>query len=347
VSGIQEQLGVIEQEALVEIEAASDAAAIERVRVKYLGKKGSLTRILRGFGELPEDERPNAGKLVNASKARVQALIGERQDGLASLARSQRLQGPPLDVTLPAYGQPAGHVHPLSRATAEICETLCSLGFSIADGPEVEDDYHNFEALNIPAEHPARDMQDTFFTDRGLLLRTHTSPVQIRVMKEQAPPLMIIAPGAVYRIDDDVTHSPMFHQVEGLMVDEGINFGHLKYVLTSFLRETFGADSPVRFRPSYFPFTEPSAEVDIGCVICSGSGSAQNGTCRVCKGTGWLEILGAGMVDPAVFEHVDYDAERFTGFAFGVGVERIAMLKYGVGDIRQFFANDLRFLEQF
>jgi phenylalanyl-tRNA synthetase alpha chain len=347
VSAIRQRLEEIERDALSAIAAAEDPAALEQVRVRYLGKKGSLTSILRGFGDLPADERPVAGKLVNASKERVQAVLGERQGELEAVARAQRLAGPQLDVTLPAFGQPAGHGHPLSIVTAEICDSLQALGFSIADGPEVEDDYHNFEALNIPAEHPARDMQDTFFTECGSLLRTHTSPVQIRVMQRQPPPLMIIAPGAVYRIDDDVTHSPMFHQVEGLLVDEGVHFGHLKYVLTSFLHATFGADSPVRFRPSYFPFTEPSAEVDIGCVICGGGGSAHGAACRVCKGTGWLEILGAGMVDPAVFDHVGYDSERYTGFAFGVGIERVAMLKYGISDIRLFYGNDLRFLEQF
>ena len=224
---------------------------------------------------------------------------------------------------------------------------LGSLGFTIVEGPDIEDDYHNFEALNIPAHHPARDMQDTFFVEGGRLLRTHTSPVQIRVMENRPPPLAIIAPGAVYRHDDDVTHSPMFHQVEGLLVDQGTNFGHLKYVLTTFLHAVFRPDSPVRFRPSYFPFTEPSAEVDIGCVICRGKGMSDTGTCRVCKGTGWLEILGAGMVHPAVFEHVGYDPEVYTGFAFGLGVERIAMLKYGIDDIRLLYENDLRFLEQF
>ncbi len=344
---IQQQLDAIEQDALAQVEQAGDAALLEAVRVRFLGKKGELTAILRGFGALSADERPAAGKRVNATKQRVHDAIARREASVAEAVRAARLSGHQLDVTLPSFGSPAGHIHPLAAMTREICDTLGALGFSIADGPEIEDDYHNFEALNIPPEHPARDMQDTFFIEDGLLLRTHTSPVQIRVMQEVQPPLMIIAPGAVYRIDDDNTHSPMFHQVEGLMVDEGINFAHLKYVLTTFLRETFGPDSPVRFRPSYFPFTEPSAEVDIGCVICGGKGRSETGNCRVCKGTGWLEILGAGMVDPAVFEHVGYDSERYSGFAFGVGVERIAMLKYGISDIRLFFANDQRFLEQF
>jgi phenylalanyl-tRNA synthetase alpha chain len=347
VADIQQQLDAIERDALALVESTADAGELDGARVRFLGKKGELTAILRGFGSLSADERPAAGKLVNATKQRVQEAISAREAELAEAARSERLSGHQLDVTMPSFGHQAGHIHPLSAMMREICDTLGSLGFSIADGPEIEDDYHNFEALNIPPEHPARDMQDTFFVDDGVLLRTHTSPVQIRVMEEVQPPLMIIAPGAVYRIDDDNTHSPMFHQVEGLMVDEDIHFGHLKYVLTSFLHETFGADSPVRFRPSYFPFTEPSAEVDIGCVICSGDGKSDSGNCRVCKGTGWLEILGAGMVDPAVFENVGYDAERYSGFAFGVGVERIAMLKYGISDIRLFYANDQRFLEQF
>lgn len=344
---IQQQLDAIERDALALVSSAADAGELESVRVRVLGKKGELTAILRGFGSLSAEERPVAGKLVNATKARVQEAISRREQSLAADARAQRLSGRQLDITLPSFGARAGRVHPLSAMTREICDTLGALGFSIADGPEIEDDYHNFEALNIPPEHPARDMQDTFFVEGGRLLRTHTSPVQIRTMLEVEPPLMIIAPGAVYRIDDDVTHSPMFHQVEGLMVDEGIHFGHLKYVLTTFLRETFGPDSPVRFRPSYFPFTEPSAEVDVGCVICAGRGTSEAGNCRVCKGTGWLEILGAGMVDPAVFEHVGYDAERYSGFAFGLGVERIAMLKHGIEDIRLFYANDLPFLEQF
>jgi len=344
---IREKLEGLERDACECVAQAGDAHALEDVRVRFLGKKGSLTGVLRGMSDLSADERPAAGKLINAAKAAIQSVITSRQDQLAADSRRARLEGRQLDITLPGYGKTAGHLHPLVSTTIEICEVLGTLGFSVAEGPDIEDDYHNFEALNIPADHPARDMQDTFFVDDGRVLRTHTSPVQIRVMEAHRPPLAIIAPGAVYRHDDDVTHSPMFHQVEGLLVDERTNFGHLKWVLTSFLQRMFGSDSSVRFRPSYFPFTEPSAEVDIGCVICGGSGTLGKSGCRVCSGTGWLEILGAGMVDPAVFEHVGYDTERYTGFAFGVGVERIAMLKYGIDDIRLFYGNDVRFLGQF
>ncbi|RMD84932.1 MAG: phenylalanine--tRNA ligase subunit alpha [Candidatus Dadabacteria bacterium] len=334
-------------EAEAEIAAACDRRALDAVRVRVLGKKGTLTSLLRGLAELPPSQRPAAGRLVNEAKARVQAAIEARLKELNERERRERLAAQRVDVTMPAHGPRPGHLHPLVETSEEICRIFCSLGFSIAEGPDVEDDYHNFEALNIPPDHPARDMQDTFFLDDGRLLRTHTSPVQIRVMERQPPPVRIIAPGAVYRHDDDVTHSPMFHQVEGLMVDEGVTFGHLKFVLTEFLRRIFGKDAQVRFRPSYFPFTEPSAEVDVGCVLCGGPASADRADCRVCKGTGWLEILGAGMVDPAVFEHVGYDAEAVTGFAFGLGVERVAMLRHGIDDIRLFYGNDLRFLRQF
>jgi phenylalanyl-tRNA synthetase alpha chain len=347
VSTITEQLAEIEQAALQQIREAADERELESVRVSVLGKKGALTQVLRGMADLTAEERPEAGKRVNATKSAVQDALTARQESLAEAARSADLAGPQMDVTLPAYGQPAGGIHPLSATTAEICRILQGFGFSIAEGPEVEDDYHNFEALNIPADHPARDMQDTFFVEGGRILRTHTSPVQIRVMEKQKPPLMVIAPGAVYRHDDDVTHSPMFHQVEGFLVDRDVTFGHLKYVLTGLLQALFGEESAVRFRPSYFPFTEPSAEVDIGCVICGGGGSTDGAVCRVCKGTGWLEILGAGMVDPAVFEHVGYDREEFAGFAFGIGVERVAVLKHRIADIRLFYGGDLRFLEQF
>lgn len=346
---IGEQLEQLRLEALETIAATVDLRALEDARVRFLGKKGSLTQVLRGMASLDASERPAAGKLVNATKSAIQEAIDEREKGLADEERKRRLEGPPADITLPAYGPSPGTIHPLTRTMAEMCDILCSLGFSIADGPDVEDEYHNFEALNIPAEHPARDMQDTFFVEGEGLLRTHTSPVQIRVMEQTQPPLAIIAPGAVYRNDDDITHSPMFHQVEGLLVDRGVTFAHLKHVLTVFLRSIFGEDLPVRFRPSYFPFTEPSAEVDVGCVICSasGRGEGEGGVCRVCKGTGWLEILGSGMVHPAVFEHVGYDPEVYSGFAFGLGVERIAMLRYGIGDIRLFYSNDVRFLRQF
>lgn len=344
---VEEQVDELVRRALERIGEASDRRRLEEVRVDLLGKKGEVTRILRGLASLPKDQRPSAGQVVNRAKAAIQDALVARNGEIEASERSASLGGRQSDITLPAYGQPPGHIHPLTATAAEICRVLGCLGFSIAEGPDIEDEYHNFEALNIPADHPARDMQDTFFVDGGPVLRTHTSPVQIRVMEKNQPPLRIIAPGAVYRHDDDVTHSPMFHQVEGLLVDRGISFGHLKYVLTRFLHKVFGARSPVRFRPSYFPFTEPSAEVDIGCVMCGGSGIDNSAVCRVCKGSGWLEILGAGMVDPAVFENVGYDPEVYSGFAFGVGVERVAMLKYRIGDIRLLYGGDLRFLEQF
>ena len=344
---LDEQLEALREKALQRVAEAVDLDELEHRRVEFLGKKGELTQIVRGMGAVEPAERPRMGQLVNAAKQAVAAAIDERGLALAAAQRRERLSGPQVDVTMPAFGQPLGHIHPLSRAMADICDVLAGLGFSIAEGPDVEDDYHNFEALNIPADHPARDMQDTFFVESGHVLRTHTSPVQIRVMEKTAPPLRIIAPGSVYRIDDDVTHSPMFHQVEGLMVDRGVTFANLKAVLTEFLRRIFDRDLPVRFRPSYFPFTEPSAEVDIGCVLCDGRGKLAGQACRICQSTGWLEILGSGMVHPAVFEHVGYDPEEYTGFAFGLGVERIAMLKYRIADIRLFYGSDLRFLEQF
>jgi len=346
-ASIADELAAIEREALARASSVSDLDGLEAVRVAVLGKKGELTRVLRGLSQLPPDERPAIGSAANRVKAAIEEAIAERDRALRASERDARLAGPQLDVTLPPAGQPHGHIHPLSAMMEDICDVLCGMGFEIVEGPEVEDEYHNVEALNIQADHPARDMPDTLFVDGGWVLRTHTSPVQIRTMETRKPPLMIIAPGAVYRHDDDVTHSPMFHQVEGLMVDRGVTFRHLKGVLTTFLRQIFGANLPVRFRASYFPFTEPSAEVDIGCVLCGGSGSSTAGACRVCKRTGWLEILGCGMVHPAVFEAVGYDPEDFSGFAFGLGVERIAMLKNKIDDIRLLYGNDLRFLEQF
>ena len=333
----------IAAEALERVRASSEAAALEAVRVEFLGKKGRLTGALRALGGMAAADRPAFGQRVNAAKESLEAAITARESGLRALARQAALSGEAVDVTLPGFGAPLGSVHPISRTLREICDILGGLGFEIAEGPEVEDDYHNFEALNIPPDHPARDMHDTFFVEGGGVMRTHTSPVQIRVMKSRKPPIRIIAPGAAYRIDDDATHSPMFHQVEALMVDRGITFAHLKGVLTAFVQQYFERDLPVRLRPSFFPFTEPSAEVDIGCVVCGRDGS----DCRVCKGTGWLEVLGAGMVDPALFAHVGYDAEDLTGFAFGLGVERVAMLKYRIDDIRLFYNGDLRFLRQF
>jgi phenylalanyl-tRNA synthetase alpha chain len=329
------------------LDACHSEEDLERVRIAYLGRKGRLTEVMRGVGALAPEERPAVGELANALKRRVDERIEALRDRWKAERRQRELEGERLDVTLPGRAWPYGHVHPLTAAMDEAITIFVGLGFSVYEGPHIEDEYHNFEALNIPADHPARDMQDTFFLEGGHVLRTHTSPVQIRVMQRTQPPLRIIAPGAVYRHDDDVTHSPMFHQVEALMVDRNVTFGHLKYVLGEFLRRMFGASCRLRFRPSFFPFTEPSAEVDIACVICGGTGSVAGSGCRVCKQSGWLEILGSGMVDPAVFEAVGYDPEEWTGFAFGLGVERIAMLKYGVDDIRLFYGGDLRFLSQF
>jgi len=314
---------------------------LEQVRVAILGRKSRLTQLMRDMSRLPAAERPEAGKIVNEVKRKLTEALDQRREQLLVQTRSQQIAGQMVDVTLPGRTAPLGRRHPLMQTFHEIEAIFVSMGFAVALGPEIENDFNNFAALNFPDEHPARDMQDTFYLSGGWLLRTHTSPVQIRTMLATQPPLAIIAPGRVFRADADVTHSPQFHQVEGLLVDRRITLGDLKGVLEAFCHRMFGAQYRVRFRPSFFPFTEPSAEVDIGCVICGGGG------CRVCKGTGWLEILGAGMVHPAVFENVGYDSEKWTGFAFGMGVERIAMLKYGIGDIRLFFENDLRFLGQF
>jgi len=321
--------------------SAGDLVALDQIRVHYLGKKGVLTERLKALGALPAEQRREAGAAINVAKEAVQAALEARRLALEEAALNQRLAAERVDVTLPGRGQRAGGLHPITRTLRRIEELFRQIGFLVAEGPEIEDDFHNFEALNIPAHHPARAMHDTFYFDANTLLRTHTSPVQIRTMKRTQPPIRIIAPGRVYRCDSDLTHSPMFHQVEGLFVDEGVSFADLKGVLYDFLRAFFERDLDVRFRPSYFPFTEPSAEVDIQCVMCGGSG------CRVCKHTGWLEVLGSGMVHPAVFENVGIDAERYTGYAFGMGVERLAMLRYGVNDLRLFFDNDLRFLSQF
>ncbi len=324
--------------ALREIQTAGSAEDLERLRVKYLGRKGALTQILRSLSRLAPEDRRRVGNEANRAKESLESAL----DGaLAALKEARRAAPPALDATLPGRRPPLGRLHPLTRINQEVCDIFLHLGFEAVEGPEVELDYYNFEALNIPADHPARDMQDTFYFNDKVLLRTHTSPMQIRVMEMRQPPVRIIAPGRVYRRDSDLTHTPMFHQVEGLLVDKGVTFADLKGVLTAFVHEMFGPEVGLRFRPSYFPFTEPSAEVDIACVICRGEG------CRVCKITGWLEILGAGMVHPAVFEAVGYDPETYTGFAFGLGIERIAMLKYGIDDIRLFFDNDLRFLRQF
>jgi phenylalanyl-tRNA synthetase alpha chain len=331
----------LRREALTEIEAASDLPALDRVRVRYLGKSGVLTARLKQLGSLPKEQRPAAGQAINQVKVAVQDAVDVRKAALEREFLSRRLTAERIDVTLPGRGQQPGGLHPITRTLQRIERLLSNAGFTIAEGPEVEDDYHNFEALNIPTHHPARAMHDTFYFGEHLLLRTHTSPVQIRVMEKESPPLKIIAPGRVYRCDSDLTHTPMFHQVEGLLVDEEVSFSDLKGVLYDFLTNFFERDLKLRFRPSYFPFTEPSAEVDIQCVMCGGSG------CRVCKQSGWIEVLGCGMVYPEVFRHVGIDSERYLGYAFGMGVERLAMLRYGINDIRLYFENDLRFLRQF
>ncbi len=325
-----------------EIDAAGDLAALEALRVRYLGKKGVLTQRLKTLGQLPPAERPQAGQEINRAKQALAERLQARRAALEVAAREARLARERVDVTLPGRRRASGGLHPVTRTIDRIVDLFAEVGFEVREGPEIEDEYHNFEALNIPAHHPARAMHDTFYFPDGRLLRTHTSPVQVRVMSEERPPLRIIAPGRVYRCDSDLTHTPMFHQVEGLLVDTDVSFAHLKGVLDQFLRAFFEVDElPTRFRPSYFPFTEPSAEVDIGCVICGGEG------CRVCSQSGWIEVMGCGMVHPAVFEHVGIDTERYTGYAFGLGVERLAMLRYGVNDLRIFFENDLRFLKQF
>jgi len=323
-----------------EIADAADSRALDALRVHYLGKQGVVTARLKALGQLPAAERPDAGKAINDAKQLIQEAIGDRKQALLEAATAGN-DAPDLDVTLPGRGHTPGGLHPVTHTLDRIERFFSHIGFRTVEGPEIEDDFHNFEALNIPAHHPARAMHDTFYFDDRLLLRTHTSPVQIRVMRERKPPLRVIAPGRVYRCDSDLTHTPMFHQVEGFMVDEAVSFADLKGILAAFAQYFFEQDLGLRFRPSYFPFTEPSAEVDIRCVMCGGKG------CRVCKGSGWLEVLGCGMVHPKVFENVGIDNEQFTGFAFGMGVERLAMLRYGIDDIRLFFENDLRFLEQF
>jgi len=320
---------------------AIDETALQDVRVRFLGKKGELTAIMKGMGGLSSEERPVVGAVANRVKDELSETFEQRLAVLKQHAIAQKLANEKIDVSLPGRRSLVGSKHPVTLVTEELIEIFSSLGFCVAEGPEVEQDFYNFEALNIPKDHPARDMQDTFYINDEVVLRTHTSPVQIRSMIKQKPPVRVIAPGTVYRRDSDITHSPMFHQIEGFMVDENITFGDLKGILTTFIQECFGKSVGVRFRPSFFPFTEPSAEVDIQCVICGGKG------CRVCKNSGWLEILGSGMIDPEVFKSVNYDSERYSGFAFGMGLERIAMLKYGVNDLRLFFENDVRFLRQF
>ncbi|MEC8007741.1 MAG: phenylalanine--tRNA ligase subunit alpha [Pseudomonadota bacterium] len=332
----------IKAEAVVAIEAASDIAALEELRVSYLGKKGALTGLLKNLGQLSAEERPKAGAEINAVKQQLNEQLNARKASLQGAALAAQLAEEAIDVTLPGRRAETGSLHPITRTIQRMETFFSSMGFEVVEGPEIEDDYHNFEALNIPAHHPARAMHDTFYVDDTHVLRTHTSGVQVRTMEAQQPPIRVICPGRVYRCDSDLTHSPMFHQVEGLLIDETSNFGHLKGLLEDFLHAFFERDElSVRLRPSYFPFTEPSAEVDIQCVKCSGAG------CRVCSHTGWIEVLGCGMVNPKVLEMSGIDPDKYRGFAFGMGVERLSMLRYGIGDLRLNFDNDLRFLAQF
>jgi phenylalanyl-tRNA synthetase alpha chain len=335
---LQKTIANIENEALAAIEHSGTAADLEQIFLKFLGRKGILTYFLRNISSLPENERPIAGKQGNILKGKLEKAI---QEALKRIESESCEKNAGIDVTLPGRFIKRGSVHPINQVMKEITHIFLRLGFDIAESPEVETDYYNFEALNIPKYHPARDMQDTFYISESIVLRTHTSPSQPRVMEKTKPPVRIISPGKVFRCDSDITHTPMFHQVEGLMVDKGISFGDLKGILSSFIHQFFDPQTALRFRPSYFPFTEPSAEVDICCVMCRGKG------CRICSNTGWLEVLGSGMVHPAVFENVGYDISQYTGFAFGMGIERLTMLRYGIDDIRKFFENDLRFLRQF
>jgi phenylalanyl-tRNA synthetase alpha chain len=335
---LEKSISEIEKEALERLSNSIETEDIKELSLYYLGRKGVLTRFLRNVSSLPEKERPLAGKSANILKGKLDKAFNNALKELES-TKNNNLSG--IDITLPGRSCTRGSLHPITQISDEISDIFLRLGFDIAESPEVETDYYNFEALNIPKYHPARDMQDTFYISENIVLRTHTSPSQSRTMEKKDPPVRIISPGKVFRCDSDVTHTPMFTQVEGLMVDKGVSFGDLKGILTTFIHEIFDKKTSLRFRPSFFPFTEPSAEVDIKCVICRGKG------CRVCSKTGWLEILGSGMVHPAVFEKAGYDTEKYTGFAFGVGIERIAMLKYGIDDIRKFFENDIRFLRQF
>jgi phenylalanyl-tRNA synthetase alpha chain len=334
---MKQAINTLLQETLDRLASLEDVQELERLRIEVLGRKGKVADLFKQLRNSPAEERPALGKLLNKARSRLESAFEEVKSQTAEVPRREH----GLDVSLPGRVPHLGHLHPITRVSMEITEIFLRLGFEVVEGPDVELDYYNFEALNIPKDHPARDMQDTFYVTDNIVLRTHTSPIQVRVMEKQPPPVRIIAPGKAYRCDSDMTHTPMFHQVEGLVVDKDVSFGDLKGVLTIFVHQMFGPEVDLRFRPSFFPFTEPSAEVDIQCVICRGEG------CRVCSATGWLEILGSGMVDPEVFKMVGYEPEEVTGYAFGMGIERIAMLKYGINDLRLFFDNDLRFLEQF
>ncbi len=324
-----------------EIEKAHSLKTVHELKIKYLGKKGIFTHKIKSLGLIPQEDRREYGRILNETKNYIEELLAKYENSFKTLELNKTLQTQRIDVTAPGYCIPAGHVHPTTQVLDEIISIFTSLSFNVEEGPEVELDFYNFEALNMHKDHPARDMQDTFYITEDIVLRTHTSSVQVRIMEKTAPPLRVIAPGKVYRCDADVTHIPMFHQLEGFMVDKHVKMSDLKGVLEVFIHMIFGPDTKLRFRPSFFPFTEPSAEIDISCVICKGVG------CNVCKNTGWLEILGAGMINPRIFEMAGYAPDQYTGFAFGMGIERIAMLKYGIDDIRLFYENDKRFLEQF
>ncbi|KGO33359.1 MAG: phenylalanine--tRNA ligase subunit alpha [Desulfoprunum sp.] len=338
---MEHELQSLEREARQELAAITANSQLEEFRIRFLGRKGQFSTILRKLGSVSDEDRPRLGQLANTIKKEIEQLFEHRQEAIRQTASTAVDTEARLDLSLPGRVAEIGRLHPVTQIMQEICTIFENLGFSVAEGPDVEQDYYNFEALNIPAHHPARDMHDTFYVSDSILLRTHTSPMQARIMETRQPPLRVIAPGKVYRCDSDITHTPMFHQVEGFLVDKQVSFADLKGVLTVFTQKMFERDLPLRFRPSFFPFTEPSAEVDIACVICGGEG------CRVCKKSGWLEILGSGMIDPEVFRMVGYDPEVYSGFAFGLGVERIAMLKYGIDDIRLYYENDQRFLSQF
>lgn len=333
----------LREEALEAVAAAESTADLEQIRVKYLGRSAELTEIKKSIGSLPPEQRKEVGGSANRVSRAVEAAISERFEQLAAVEREERLRAEAVDVTLPGVPYPKGHLHPSQRVIDDVVDFFVGLGYRVAEGPEVETDYYNFTALNIPPEHPARSEHDTFFLDEGLVLRTHTSPVQIRTMLSQEPPVYVVCPGRTYRRDSDPTHTPMFHQIEGLAVDRGLTLGHLKGTLAAMARHVFGEGLKVRLRPGYFQFTEPSVEMDLSCFVCGGD----DPSCKLCKGAGWLEMLGAGMVDPAVLEEVGYDPEEFTGFAFGMGPDRMAMVKYGIPDLRLFFEGDLRFLRQF
>ncbi len=336
---MKQELELIRSDAATTLDAVQDGDQLESFRIDYLGRNGKISALMKQLGTVAKEDRPRLGQLANEVKKEIEKAYELKQKEL--VAGKSSGNDARIDLSLPGRAARSGKLHPVTQIMEEVCSIFAGMGFSIAEGPEIEHDHYNFEALNIPAHHPARDMHDTFYISGSTLLRTHTSPMQARVMEAQKPPLRVIAPGKVYRCDSDITHTPMFHQVEGMLVDHHVSFADLKGVLTAFTRKIFAKDLPLRFRPSFFPFTEPSAEVDIACVICEGTG------CRVCKKTGWLEILGSGMIDPEVFKMVGYDPEEYSGFAFGLGIERIAMLKYGIDDIRLYYENDLRFLSQF